>query len=337
VTQIKASSFLAILLVMCVLPLAAAAQQAGKVYRVGVLFPHSAPPTQPSKCRVFFDDALTVLGYTQGQNVLVEWRYAYGQPERLKQLGEQLVKQGVDVLVVSNATTAGRVKEVAARVPIVVIAGGDLVAAGLAASLARPGGNVTGLHIVQSELAAKRLELVKQVVPSLSRLGVLAPREQTRTAGDGIIDSALRQLEEAGRRLQVELFVKEVREPSEFAAAFAKLATDRVNAVTVLGSPFFLEHRAAIADLALKARLPTIFEVSEHAMTGGLMSYGPNLVNLCGQVVGVVDKILKGARPGDVPIDQPTKFELVINLKTARALGVTIPPSLLLRADQTID
>jgi putative ABC transport system substrate-binding protein len=335
-TRSRSCSLLGILLVISV-PLAAAAQQAGKVYRVGVLFPHS-PPTQPSQCRARFDEALTALGYANGRNIVVDWRYAHGQPERLSQLGEELVeKVGVDVMVVSNATTAGRVKDVAPHVPVVVIAGGDLVAAGLAASLARPGGNVTGLHIVQAELAAKRLELVRQVVPSLSRLGVVAPREKTRVAGDGIIDSALRQLQHAARSLQIQLFVKEVREPSEFATAFVALSTDRVSAVTVLGSPFVMEHGRVIADLALKNRMPTIFEQSEHATAGGLMSYGPNLVNLCGQVVGVMDKILKGAKPADIPIDQPTKFDLVINLKTARALNLTMPPSLLLRADRVIE
>lgn len=229
----------------------------------------------------------------KGQNIVVEWRYAEGRLERVPQLAEELVKLPVDVLVVSNAGTAIRVQSAAGNVPIVVVAGGDLVAAGLAASLARPRGNVTGLQIAQPDLAAKRLELLRQIVSRLLRVGILVPRTKARTAADAILDSALREIESAGRSLGVQLYLQEVRETDEFPAAFSTLAKERVGAVTVLGDPFFLSQRGVIADLAIRNRLPTIYELGEHADAGGLMSYGPSLLNLCRHATAFVDRILR--------------------------------------------
>jgi len=311
-------------------PLVAEAQQAAKVTRIGYLSHNLAASPH---LREAFLQGLRDLGYVEGRNVVIEYRYAEGKPERLPALAAELVALGVDVIMTVSNTTALAAKQATRTVPIVFTAVADPVAAGIVTSLARPGGNLTGLASLGSELVAKRLELLTQAVPGVSQVAVLwlpgALGERTdkdmRTGADV-----------AARALGVRLQFVEARVPADFDRAFSDMTRARAGALTLLPSNLFLREHRRLVDLAAKNRLPAVYGSREFVDAGGLMSYGANQVYLYRSAATYVDKILKGAKPGDLPVEQSSKFELVINLKTANALGLTVPPSLLQRADEVI-
>jgi len=317
-------------LAILVAPLAPEAQPAGKVHRIGWLHYGSGPSRRLGGA---FRHGLRDLGWVEGQNLVIEERFAEWRLERVPDLVHELVTRQVEVMVVSNTRTAERVHQVTRTLPIVVCASGDLVTAGLVASLAKPGENVTGSQLLQPDLAGKRLEFLRGAVPQVSRVGFLflGPRDRPLTA------ATLRETETAARALGIDLHVQELQgSPDEFPQTFAALTQAQVRAVMVHGDPFTYTHRARIAALALEHRLPTMLEGRVYVEAGGLISYGPNDTDMFRRAATYVDKILKGAKPGDLPVEQPTTFELVINLKTAQALGLTMPPSVLFQATEIL-
>jgi putative ABC transport system substrate-binding protein len=266
---------------------------------------------------------------------VIEYRDAEGKPERLPALAAELVALKVDVIVTGGGTTPALAAQQATKtIPIVFASAPDPVTDGLVTSLARPGGNVTGSSNLNPELVGKCLEQLKQAVPGVSRVAVL---RQPGAAGERTDKEMLKGADVAARALEVRLHVVEARGPADLDRAFSDMTRARAGALTVLPSAMFFSERRRLLDLAAKNRLPAVYPQREFVDAGGLMAYGPNLADLFRRAATYVDKILKGAKPGDLPVEQPTKFELVINLKTAKALGLTIPPSLLLRADQVIE
>ena len=306
-------------------PLAVGAQQeAGKVVRVGVLWPGpSAPPgTRMDSLR----QGLRESGYIEGKNLAIDLRHAEGS-ERLRELAAELVKLNVSVIATFGDLAPKMAQQATTVVPIVALAD-DFIGAGLVSSLARPGGNMTGVTIFSPELSAKRLALLKELFPKVSRVAVI---------WDPGSNTQLKATEAAARLLNVKLQVLEVRGQGDLAGVFQAAKKGQAEALNVFASPLLSSLHQTILDFAASNRLPAIYQWKEHAQTGGLVSYGPGLSEMWLQTARVVGKILKGAKPADLPVEQPTKFELVINLKTAKALGLTIPPSLLLRADQVIE
>jgi putative ABC transport system substrate-binding protein len=267
------------------------------------------------------------LGYIEGQNILIERRWVGGDPDRLPELATDLIHLKVDVIFAGGGTIDA-VKRATATIPIVFMTEGDPVEAGFVASLARPGGNITGLTVLADELAGKRLELIKEAIPKVFRVAVL----QHFTSDV----SHLKATEAAAPSLRLHLQILEVKEASDFDGAFRVAKKERADALVELPSSFLSTYRKALVDLAAKGRLPAIWEHSLYANDGGLMSYGPILPELYRRAATYVDKILKGANPADLPVEQPTKFELVINLKAAKQIGLTIPPNVLARADRVI-
>jgi putative ABC transport system substrate-binding protein len=311
-------------------PLAAEAQQAARVPRVGYLGTNlSVSPHLPEA----FRQGLRDLGYVEGRNVVIEYRSAEGKLERLPALAAELVAVKVDVIVVGAEPHALAAKQATRTLPIVFATAADPVASGLVTSLARPGSNVTGLATLSPELVGKRLELLKQVVPGVSRVAVLW---HPGGAGERTGKDMLKEAEVGARALGVQLQVVEARGPADFDRAFSDITRARPGALTVWTSPALYNERRRLVDLAAKHRLPAVYPAREFVDAGGLMAYGPNIADLYQRAATYVDKILKGAKPADLPIEQPTKFELVINLKTAKALGLTIPQSVLGRADEVI-
>jgi putative ABC transport system substrate-binding protein len=311
-------------------PLAASAQQAAKVYRIGLLGGYS--PTSPEGSRVWeeFFHGLRGLGYVEGQNIRIEGRFYGDRTERLPALAAELVRIKVDVIVAGAAPAPEAAQRATSTIAIVMLAHTDPVGSGLVASLARPGGNVTGLSTLSPQVVGKRLQLLKEAVPGISRVAVLSdPTVPTQAL-------SLREAEVAARSLKVQLQVLEARAPSDFASAFSAMTKDRAGALVVVGAVMFFVQRTRIVELAAQSRLPAMYWAKEFAEAGGLMAYGSNIREMYRRAATYVDKILKGAKPGDLPVEQPTKFELVINLKTAKALGLTIPPSVLGRADEII-
>ena len=311
---------------LLVAPLAAEAQPAGKVPRIGVLniAPRSGPFGQA------FERRLRELGYVEGQNVAIEFRTAEGRVEKLPGLATELVGLKVDVIVTPIEPAARAVKEATSTIPIVMVGiNYDPIALGYVASLARPGGNVTGVFFRHLELTAKRLELFKEMLPTVRRVAVFS---------DPLTIDQLREVEAATARMRFRLQPQELpgNSPYDFRSAFGIAMRSRAEALFVLESSPIFRERVQIAQLALKNRLPTSFAFREYVEAGGLMAYGASFVDMAGLAAVYVDKILKGAKPADLPVEQPTKFELVINLKTAKALGLTIPQSVLLRADEVI-
>ena len=306
-------------------PLAAEAQQTGKVWRVGILATANPRSYDPSV------DELRKLGYIEGQNLALEFRSAEGNVKRLPILAAELVRAGVDVILAAGGEAPLRaLRQATMTIPVVIVAiDYDPVALGYAASLAKPAGNVTGVFLQQSELTAKRIELLRVMLPKLTRLAIL---------WDPTAVEQFKAAETASRALGLRVQSLELRNPlDEFRGAFATAAKSRADALFVLTTAVFFRERAQIAQLAVNNRLPAVFALREFADAGGLMSYGTNLPEMFRRAAIYVDRILKGAKPADLPIEQATKFELVINLKTAKALGLTIPQSLLLRADQVIE
>jgi putative ABC transport system substrate-binding protein len=314
--------------VLLAAPLAAEAQPAGKVYRIGFLR-RTSPELAAWEA---FRQALRDLGYSETQNVVIEQRYAHGASDRLPGLAADLVRLKMDVIVVDGMPTAVAVKAATTSIPVVFVLGVNPVSYGLVASLARPGGNFTGLTMaVGYELAGKRLELLKGTVPNLSRLAVLGNPTSSVTG------PFLRDAERAARALGVEFQAFEAASPEDLASVYSAMMRWSADGLNTLNDAMFFSQRQRIVELAAKNRLPAMYPETEFVQAGGLMSYGPDFDYLFRRAASYVDKILKGAKPADLPVEQPTKFELVINLKTARALGLTVPQSILLRADSVIE
>jgi putative tryptophan/tyrosine transport system substrate-binding protein len=325
---------LAVVLVLSVLaaPPAAGAQQATKIARIGYL---SSDLTGSARNREAFLQGLRDLGYIERQNFLIEYRDAERKPERLPALAAELAALKIDIIVTGGGTAAAlAAKKASTTLPIVFIGVGDPVSDGLVASLARPGGNVTGFSLLAPELVGKSLELLKQAVPGVTRVALLVKPDATP---NHTMNRFLKEAAVAAQALGVLLQIVEARSPADFERAFSEMSKARAGALAVIPTPVFGSAGQRLADLAKKNELPTVFLFRYYVDAGGLMSYGPDLVDQWRRAATHVDKILKGAKPGDLPVEQPTKFELVINLKTAKALGLTIPQTLLLRADQVIE
>ena len=301
--------------------------KAGKVPRIGFLSGFSAPATAPWYQAL--DQGLRDLGWIEGQTIRIEPRYADGRTERLPELAAELVRLRVDLIVTTETVTSVAARQASDTIPI-VMASGDPVLAGLAKSLARPGGNVTGVSQLNlTELAGKRLELLKEFVPGLARLAVLSDADIRLVTWNAI--------EGPAHKLGLQIQRIEARTAGDLDTAFAAATRARAGALFVMPAPLFVTHLKRIAELATTHRLPAMFHLREFAEAGGLVTYGPDRTDLFRRAAVYVDKILKGAKPADLPIEQATKLVLVINLKTAKALGLTIPPSLLLRADQVVE
>jgi ABC-type uncharacterized transport system substrate-binding protein len=310
-------------------PLAAGAQQVGKVWRIGLL-DYASDPASSSRWKAL-RDRLRELGYVEGQNVLFESRWSDGPSGRLRGLAAELIKAKVDIIVTAGSEAAAAAKQATSSLPVVMATGGDFVGLGLGATLARPGGNVTGVISMTSELGGKRLELLKQLLPRVSRVAILRDPDNRGT------QAHVSDAEIAAKSLGVVLQIVGVHGHKDLDGAFLAMKRARVDAVMFAENTLFIAYRQHVADLAITHRLPMMAPAKEYALVGVLLSYGTNYPELFRRAAAYVDKILKGAKPGDLPVEQPTKFELVINLKTAKALGLTIPPSLLARADQVIE
>jgi len=312
-------------------PSAAGAQQAAKIARIGYLHPDLAPGPHQHEA---FRQGLRDLGYVEGRNVVIEYRDAEGKFERLPALAAELVALKVDVIVAPNTLAALAVKQVTRTIPIVFAVAADPVTSGLVTSLARPGGNVTGSSILSPELVGKGLERLKEAVPRVSRIAILW---QPGAVGERTERNMLKEAEVAARTLGMRPQFVEARGPADFDGAFAAMTRARAGALTVVASTMFTLERRRLVDLAAKNRLPAVYPWRDFVDAGGFMSYGANTTDMYRRAATYVDKILKGAKPADLPVEQPTKFELVINLKTARALGLVIQQSVLARADQVAE
>jgi len=335
ISPAEAIVVVALALGICAAPLAAEAQQPAKVPRIGFL---GTVPTNPQYEALL--QGLHELGYVEGQNMAIERRYSEGRAERLPDLVAEVVRLKVDVIIVDACgAPLNAASQATSTIPIVVAAcNDDLVATGLISSLARPGGNITGLSELTPELGAKRLELLKEVVPKVRRVAVLWNPAYSERFGPSFRfwTSDWVEVRSAAQALGMTLQPVEIRGPDDFDAAFSAMTRERAEALIAFSDPLFVLHRKQIADLAAKHRLPAVYAYREVVDAGGLLSYGPSLSDLFRRAAVYVGKILKGAKPADLPMEQPTKFELVINFKTAKALGLTIPQSLLVRADQVI-
>ena len=317
-------------LCMLAVPLVSEAQQATPVHRIGFLHPGSPLPEPPSLETL--RQGIRALGYREGQNIIIEYRYAEGREERLPDLAAELVWLKVEVIV-AGGTSATRAAQHATRtIPIVMTGTNDPVGAGFVASLARPEGNITGVSFLGAELPGKRLELLKETVPQSARVAVLAnPASPT-------YESVLHNLTGAARAMGLHLHVLEVRSADALDTAVTAILQERADALIVLSDPALMSPlRGRVVDLAAESRLPAMYDWKFYVESGGLMSYGPSLQDTYRRVAIYVDKILKGATPADLPVEQAMKFELVLNLKTAKALGITFPPTLLIQADEVLE
>jgi putative ABC transport system substrate-binding protein len=316
------------LLALGVAPLASFAQQAAKIPRIGLLSSFSSSVT--AHWHKAFLQGLRELGWVEGKNVGIEYRYAEGRSERLPDLAADLVRLKTDIIVAAITPEALAAKNATKTIPIVVASMGDPVELGLVESLAHPGGNITGLTNIPAEQVGKRLELLKEIIPKLSRVAVLwDPRNQTSAL-------AWKEIQLPARRLGVQLHSLELRSPNDFDKAFEAATKARADALAIMPGLSFVANLKRIADFAVKSRLPSLYHLREFAEAGGLVAYGADRTDLFRRAATYVDKILKGAKPADLPVQLPTKFELVINLKTAKQLGLTIPRSVLLRTDEVI-
>ena len=309
-------------------PLAASAQQA-KLPRIGILWP--SPLSSSGHFLDAFRQGLHELGYVEGQNMTIEFRSAEGQIERLPDLAAELVHLPVDVIQTATSPTIRAAQQATHTIPIIMGNSQDPVSEGFVASLARPGGNITGQTIFSPDLAAKRLQLLKEVVPTLSRVAVLWKVD------DPALTLSLRETTIAAQTLRIDFRSLGVRGPSEFETAFQTATQERAEALIVLEDPLTLQYRTEIARLANSNRLPAMYGLREYVESGGLIAYGPNLAQIYRRSATYLDKILEGAKPADLPVEQPVRFELLVNLKTAKALGVDVPPTLIARADEVIE
>jgi ABC-type uncharacterized transport system substrate-binding protein len=306
----------------------AEAQQPTKIPRIGYLAAASAS-ANPARIEAF-KQGLRELGYMEGKNIVIDWRYAGGKLDRLSELASELVRLKVEVIVSAGPAVTRSVKEATTTIPIVMAFDNDPVGNGFVASLARPGGNITGLSTLAPEISGKQLELLKEIVPKLSRVAVFG---DSTTPGNA---QALREVELAAGTFGVHLQYLDVLGPKEIETAFREASKRHADAVLVLETSIFVLQRPQIADLVVKSRLPAMYSRREFVDDGGLMSYGTNFPDLSRRAATYVDKILKGAKPGDLPVEQPKKFEFIINLKAAKQIGLTIPPNVLARADKVI-
>ncbi|MBI2180950.1 MAG: ABC transporter substrate-binding protein [Deltaproteobacteria bacterium] len=309
------------------LPFPAQAQQAKKIHRIGILIPPSASFLS---ARVeAFRQRLRELGYVEGKNIFIEYRYAEGKLERLPDLAAELVRLKVDVIVTTGAAVLAA-KKASPTIPIVFAAAGDPVGSGLVSSLARPGGNITGLSSIAQDLDGKRLELVKEAFPKIARVAFLWEPGGSRG------NPALTDMEAAAKALGLKLQSLEVRGLDDFESAFARAKKEGAQALITTPTGVINTQQRQVLDFAAKNRLPAMYPTSEFVEAGGLMSYGPNYTDLFRRAADFVDKILKGTKPADIPVEQPMKFEFIVNLKAAKQIGVTIPPNVLVRADRVI-
>ena len=315
-------------LAILAVPLTAEAQQPKNVPRIGFLSAASA--SSISARSEAFRQGLRELGYVEGQNLVIEYRYAEGKLDRLRELAAELVRLPVDVILSAGPTVTRPAQEATSTIPIVMAFDSDPVGSGFVASLARPGGNITGLSTLSPEITGKQLELLKEIVPTLSRVAVLG---NSLTAGNAQV---LRETETTAQALRVQLQYIDMPGLKDIEPAFRDVSQARADAVLVLNNPVVTAQRTQTADFAVKSRLPAIYLAREFVEAGGLMSYGVNINDLFRRAATYVDKILKGATPADLPVEQPMQFELVINLKAAEALGLTIPPMVLFQADEVI-
>ena len=307
-------------------PLAARAQQGDNVTKIGVLWPGASPPASPRM--ESFRKGLSQFGYVEGRNVAIELRYARGGPQQLPDLAAELVRLKVDVITTFGDLAPRIVQQATGTIPIIAI-GDDILGSGLIGSLSRPGGNTTGFTILSPELSAKRLELLQWMVPGMSRVAAF----WDPTTGP----SQATMSENAARSLKLKLQIVEVRHRDDVVGAFRAARDSQAEALNVFSSPILASLYREIIDGAAEYRLPAIYQWKEHAEAGGLMSYGPSLPAMYEQAAAIVVKVLKGAKPADPPVEQPTKFELVVNLKTAKALGLSVPQNLLATADEVIE
>jgi len=330
-TSRRSSAMLMVILALGLLaaPPPAGAQSAGRIARIGWLG-LGFPPSEADLQRSPFRQALRELGWVEGNNITIEARFADGDLERLPALAAELVRLKVDLIVTSGGIAIRAAQHATSTIPIVMAGTGDPVQAGFVASLAAPGGNITGVSYLRSDLNAKWLELLKEAVPGASRVAVLADPATPYTPG------MVQETEQAAHALGVQLHILEVPGPSGLESAFAALTTARVDALMVLPTSRFDAHRRQIVDLMAHRKLPAIYDARGFVQAGGLMSYSENITERLQRVATYVDKILKGAKPADLPIERPTTFELVINLKTAQALGLTMPPVLLFQATEIL-
>ena len=327
----KKAAFLSILVAVVFLAVAviAEAQQSTKIPRIGFLT--ASISSDNSARHDAFRQGLRELGYVEGKNIVIEWRFAEGKQDRQRAMAAELARLKVEVIVAVGTGDIRAAKEASATVPIVMVSGGDAVGSGLVASLARPGGNITGLATLRPELSGKRMELLTEIIPRLSRVAVFASSNSADHA------QLSKEVEIAAGAFGVKLQSLDILTPKDFETAFRDAAKGRAEAVLVrVPGPILTPRRRDVAELAVKNRLPAIYENSEEVEAGGLMSYGPNANERYRRAATYVDKILKGAKPADLPVEQPTKFEFIINLKAAKQIGLTIPPNVLVRADKVI-
>jgi ABC-type uncharacterized transport system substrate-binding protein len=325
----KRRAFIAALGGAAAWPLVARAQQSRRSPRIGVLLP-GTPTSFALRTRAFLE-GLRDLGYVDGQTIEIEWKWGEDRIERFPTLASELVRANVDVIVTGGTAAARALKSATTTIPIVMAIISDPVAAGLVDSLARPGGNATGFSIIAPELGSKRLELLKEIVPDVFSVAVLLNPENPQSKIE------LNEMQAAAGALGLQLHTVQVTSEAALDEAFAGLTKTTAQALIVLTDPILFSQRQRIVELANKSRLPAVYFFNGFVEDGGLMSYGPNDADLFRRSAGDVDRILKGAKPSDLPVEQPTKFELVINLKTAKALGISISPSLLARADEVIE
>jgi putative tryptophan/tyrosine transport system substrate-binding protein len=326
VSKVRLAAFI---LLICACSHLAHAQQTKKIVRIGFL--SSGSREQFSQPYNAFLSSLRDRGYIEGQNIMILPRWANGNPDQLKILAAELVRIPADVLVSTGGTvTAVAAKNATTTIPIVFTAGGDLIKVGLIESLARPGGNLTGLSLLTVEIGAKRLELLKETLPKIRRVAVLGnPRNPA-------YKTQLAEVQAAAKLLQLQLQIVQSPAPEEFSSAFSAMTKERIPALLVLTDAMFNAQRQQIVELAASSRIPAIYDFKEFAEAGGLMSYGANIDDVYRRAAIYVDKIIKGSRPGELPVEQPTDFQFVINLKAAKQIGVTIPPYVLARADKVI-
>ena len=321
-------------LALCALLLAltfpVAAQQTAKSARIGLLLPNTAEIAKRNPRTQAFLQGLRELGWVEGQNLTIERRFAEGKLERLPNLAAELVSLKVDVIVTAAAPSAKAAKDATSIIPIVILDPGDPVGTGLIASLARPGGNVTGVTSIAPDLAGKRLELLKEATPKISRVAVVF------NAAVPPAELAMNEMEVTGRALRIAIQSAAVQGPTNLEAAFAAILKNRADALIVFPDPLTFSNQDAIVDFTIKNRLPALFGAQEFVESGGLISYGPSYPGMFHRGAYYVDRILKGARPSDLPVEQPSKFDLVINLKAAKQIGLAIPPNVLARADKVI-
>jgi putative tryptophan/tyrosine transport system substrate-binding protein len=320
--------FIAVIGGAAVMPLAVRAQQTLKRATIGML--GSSTAAAQSEWTAAFLQRLRELGWSEGENIAIHYRWAEGRTERLPSLADELVRLRVDVIVTHNTPPTLAAKKATSEIPVVFATAGDAVGSGIVASLARPGGNVTGLSSLQPDTAGKRVELLRELIPSLRRLAALVDVGNPFSARD------IAEVQRVAQTIGVEVDRFEIRRDDDITRAFDAF-NGRAQAVYVPSVPLLFANRDRINNLALAARLPTVHGVRELVEAGGLISYGPHWPDMWRRAANFVDKILRGAKPADLPVEQPTKFELIVNLKTAKAIGVVIPPALLARADEVIE